>query len=429
MYELCHEQVEMLTKCRVVTHADHIRAIFKDSDNHTKAVNNDAGWLMGELLGQCLGLISGTPWRDLYAITSIPFTHKKATSYIPQITEAVKEHFAVLEKDGNLKHARMHPVDDLRLIPFWIVADIIYGKLSDKHQEQLRNIIPIREDLFKRVIQGGLARSSWSQYLPTETNKELQRFKRQWADFNLGVYLASKGSKEEVPIVDMYKAVESGRITSDELLQTLDEMLFANLDVTMGGLSWNLLFLASDAKVQHAIREEWKLRAETRDGPHAWQEYMASSSTLLNASILESARLKPLAAFSVPQSAPSDRLVGGYRIPAGTNIIVDTHALNIRNPYWGDDGSLFRPERFLERKPLEMRYQYWRFGFGPRQCLGKYVVDVIIRAILAHLLLHYRLRLLETTSWDKNPDVWIAHPNTEICCERLGPSAHPRLEG
>ncbi|KAF2677295.1 cytochrome P450 monooxygenase [Lentithecium fluviatile CBS 122367] len=404
----------------VVTHPEHVRAIFKDSDHHTKATNNDAGWLMGELLGKCLGLISGTPWRDLHAVTSVPFTHKKAGTYIPQITNAVEKHFEELERNGDLMNARIHPVDDLRFLPFWVVAEIVYGKLDDTERETMSAIIPVREELFKRMIQGGITRSSWSQYLPTETNKELRKFKRQWADFNLGIYLARKASKEDAPIVGMYEAVESGSITSEALLQTLDEMLFANLDVTMGGLSWNLLFLASDAKVQDAIREEWKARrTETQDTTKAWEEYIASSSTLLNASILESGRLKPLAAFSVAQSAPSDRVVGGYRIPAGTNIIVDTHALNIGNPYWGEDGTRFRPARFLEHKALEMRYQFWRFGFGPRQCLGKYVVDLLIRAILVHLLANYRLSQLETTSWDKNPETWIAHPNTEICCERL----------
>lgn len=409
----------MLMSHSVVGHPDHIQTIFKDSDRHTKAVNNDAGWLMGELLGKCLGLISGTAWRKLYVTTSLPFTHNKAVSYVPQISKAIEKHFEMLETKGSLKEGRMHPVDDLRLIPFWIVAELIYGELTEMQRDELRAIVPIREDLFKRMIQGGMTRSSWSQYLPTSTNRELRTFKRRWVEFNKGVRRARVEAGEDAPIVGMYKAVESGGISSDQLLQTLDEMLFANLDVTMGGLSWNLLFLASDAKVQDAIRDEWRLRLETRDTTKAWQEYIASPSTLLNASILEAARLKPLAAFSVPQSAPTDRVIGGYRIPAGTNIVVDTHALNIRNPFWGKDRDQYRPSRFLERKSLEMRYQYWRFGFGPRQCLGKYVVDHIIRAILAHLLAHYRLSLHESTRWDKNPAVWIAHPNTEICCERL----------
>jgi cytochrome P450 len=409
-------EIRVLIHHSVVTHPEHVRAIFKDSDHHTKAINNDAGWLMGELLGKCLGLISGTAWRELYDVTAVPFTHKKANTYATQIRDAVEKQFTELEANGNLKHARMHPVNDLRLLPLWVVANIIYGKLTNAHRETLEAMVPLREDVWKRMIQGGVTRSPWSQYLPTKINKELRKYKQQWADFNRDVYLASKESEQGAPIVGMYGAVESGTIGSEELLQTLDEMLFANLDVTMGGLSWSLIFLASDTNLQEAIWEECKAHAE---GGDAWEKYISSSSTLLNASLLEAARLKPLAAFSVPQSAPTDRIVGGYRIPAGTNIVVDTHALNIRNPYWGDDSNQFRPSRFLERKSLEMRYQYWRFGFGPRQCLGRYVVDLVLRHVLAYLSCNYRLRLLETTTWDKNTETWVAHPDTEIGCEKV----------
>lgn len=409
------------TRDSVVTHPEHIRLIFKDSDQHTKAINNNSGWLMSQLLGDCLGLISGSRWGNLHTVISKSFTNSKATSCVPQIMDAVSAHFDHLEKSGRLDRNRIDPVKDLRILPFWIIAEIMYGKLSNIQREQLKTIIPTREALFSRMVQGGITRSSWSRYLPTETNKSLRRFKRQWADFNRQAYLASCSRGDQTLIVTLYEAVKSGTVSSEEVLQTLDEILFANLDVTMGGLSWNLLFLAAHENIQDTIRKEVTANTNTRNGAPTMiaEDYIGRSNTMLNASILESARLKPLAAFSVPQSAPSDRIVGGFRIPAGTNIIVDTHALNIRNGYWGDDGHEFRPQRFLERNMLEMRYQYWRFGFGPRQCLGKYVIDRIIRAVLAHLLVNYRLNVSDETRWDKNQETWIAQPNTEVRCERL----------
>jgi hypothetical protein len=107
---------------------------------------------------------------------------------------------------------------------------------------------------------------------------------------------------------------------TEQLLQTLDEMLFANLDVTMGGLSRNLLL-----------------------HPRCWQ--LRS---------LEPARLKPLAAFSVPQSVPTTRRVGEFLVPPRTNFIVDTRAVNIHNLFWGDDGETYRPAAFLGQKASEM---------------------------------------------------------------------------
>jgi gliotoxin/aspirochlorine/mycotoxins biosynthesis cytochrome P450 monooxygenase len=408
------EQERRLMKCSVVSRPEDIQTVFRDSDKHSKAVNNDAGWLMGELLGKCVGLISGADWRNLHTVTAVPFSHRSSMTYVSDILRSVEAQFQEIAEKETLKKGVINPVADLRFIPFWIVADILYGNLDEEQRQTLIDLIPLREALFKRVMQGGATRSAWSQYLPSRTNKDLNDFKRRWAAFNKSAYEIAKSTKGMAPVIEMFDAVREGIVSLEQILQTLDEMLF--LDVTMGGLSWNLLFLASNPEVQNEIRRSLP---EPAGHNAAWEEYITSPSTLLAASVLESARLKPLAAFSVPQSAPTSRTIGDYVVPGGTNFIVDTHSLNIHNPYWGCDRDAFRPSRFLDRKATETRYQYWRFGFGPRQCMGKYVVDIVIRATLAHLVAHYRLGLQETSNWDKDPETWIAHPNTELRCEKL----------
>lgn len=61
-------------------------------------------------------------------------------------------------------------------------------------------------------------------------------------------------------------------------------------------------------------------------------------------------------------------MLGGYLIPTQTSVIVDVHNLNRRSPVWGDDGDTFRPDRFANLQPMQYRYAYLRFGFGPREC-------------------------------------------------------------
>jgi hypothetical protein len=57
----------------------------------------------------------------------------------------------------------------------------------------------------------------------------------------------------------MYQAVQGGRITRKQLSQTLDEMLFSNLNVNMGALSWPFVFLAAHPSVQELLRREIRL--------------------------------------------------------------------------------------------------------------------------------------------------------------------------
>ncbi|POS75435.1 cytochrome P450 monooxygenase [Diaporthe helianthi] len=408
-----------------------VQVVFRDSHNHTKAINNDAGWLMGELLGRCLGLISGDPYQSVKSATTPLFTHRAAGLHFQRISSAISAYLDGPEMQERLGRGVLNPVADLRMLPFWIIAGILYGNhLGSQFKAELESLVILREFLWARMIKGGSTRFSWSQYLRIETTRVLLEYKRRWSKFNQDAKdLCLRSGEEKALIVSMYEAVAQGSMEMDQLLQTIDEMLFANLDVTMGGVSWNLLFLAAHQEVQYQIREEMgQARGKGRLPHHpttargsSWDEYVQSSSTMLAAAVLESARLKPLAAFTVPQSAPTARVVGGgFVVPAGTNFVVDTHAVNIANPFWGADGGIYRPSRFLGSKASsELRYQYWRFGFGPRQCLGKFVVELMVRLLVAHLVEGYRLEMTEATSWDKNPDTWIMHPDTEIRCQKL----------
>ena len=418
-------QLLMRAPQSVLTRAEHIEAVFRNSDRHVKASSNDSGYLMGELLGQCVGLISLDRWRRVRAETETPFRHNVCRGYVAMVEKETLEYLDHLwNHDGGCLTGLIDPVSDLKMLPFYIVADIIYGTLSAEMKQDLMSLTPQRESLFIRhVIQGGLSRFHASKYLPTAANQALSDFQTKWWKFNDAAYRRASTTYPDAPIVSMYKAMEAKRLSRAELLQTLDEMLYANLDVTMGAISWNLVFLAAHPDVQDTLRQEAaEQRAASRPkelGGSTFEDYLWSSSTLLAACTYESSRLQPLAAFSVPQSAPTEHIIDGFRVPAGTNFIVDTYALNVRNPFWGADRDTYRPGRFLERKSrTETRYNYWRFGFGPRQCMGKYVADLMTRTLLVLLLERWELVLPGDAKgkkeWAKDKETWINHPKMKL---------------
>lgn len=374
---------------------------------------------MNRLLGKCVGLISGDEWRSVRALTEVPFGHRATVNRVADIERHVVDHFGHLHSHGRLKDQILHPAEDMKMLPFWVVCEIFYGRLPPPLLQELRHLAPLRERIFQYVIRGGLTRFAWARWLPTTANAELRTFQRRWKAFNDAAYAHAKARDPLTPIVQLYNAKRSGQMTEDQLLQTLDESLYANLDVTTGGLSWNLVFLAAHPDVQDRLRSE--AQAALDEGRlHA---YAQSESTYLAACVLESSRLKPLAAFSVPQAAPTAREVDGYVIPAGTNFIVDAYALNIRSDTWAPDKTAYRPDRFLTRRGTELRYRFWRFGFGPRQCMGKYVADLVIRMTLVHLVLGYELSRLDKEDWSRNQESWITHPDFELRCVAKGAKA------
>lgn len=402
---------------------------------------------MHQLLGDCLGLINHESWRAVREATEHAFLAPSSASHIPLLKRRTQEYFAELESrpDSNLARDLIDPVEDLKLLAFRIVAEVVYGELDSSARDALESLVPLRERLWKRMIEGGLTRYRWSRFLPLAVNGELQRWRQQWSDFNDRMSVLAR-DKEQLcdrspPIVTMYAAVENQVISRSQALQTLDEMLFANLDVTMGGLSWNLVFLAENPSAQAQIsaellsqHQEWNpnMKHDEAIASEVSHSYLVSSHTFLHNCILESARLRPLAAFSVPQSAPDTRIIGGgskpgYVIPGGTNYIIDTHALNIHNTFWGaeqKERESYRPARFQERKSVELRYNYWRYGFGPRQCLGKHVADLIIKHLLVYLVSTYELSLQKEHDGSNiclDSGSWITHPRVHLVCMRIKP--------
>ena len=406
---------------RVLTKPKHVKDVFRDSDKHSKAMDNNSGYLMNQLLGQCVGLISGRSWKTLRAAVEGPFLQSSSKYQLPMIINRTRGYLDGLATTSNLDQGLLHPVRDLKMLPFWIIADMLYGTLSDQMETELREMAPRREELFKYVIKGGATRFHWTQILPSKANRELKRFNTEWRVFNKKAYERARAEGAKAPIFDMFENVKCGRVSEEQILQTLDEILFANLDVTMGGLSWNLVFLAANSRVQQKLLDEILKGTGpgTGEDPAGTNSYLLSSSTFLSACILESARLRPLAAFSVPQSAPSRRVIEGFDIPSGVNFVVDAYSLNTNVDFWGSDSLVYRPERFIEQKNTDFRYNYWRYGFGPRQCLGKHVADLVIRSLLVLFLPTHKLSLRHDSSdWQRLEEVWINHPDMELECRR-----------
>jgi gliotoxin/aspirochlorine/mycotoxins biosynthesis cytochrome P450 monooxygenase len=80
---------------------------------------------------------------------------------------------------------------------------------------------------------------------------------------------------------------QSDELTGVQILQTLDEMLFANLDVTTFLLSWMLILLSQHKSLQR------ELRAEVAANKEDLVSYISSKRTLLHWCFLETLRIRP----------------------------------------------------------------------------------------------------------------------------------------
>ncbi|KAK4176247.1 cytochrome P450 [Triangularia setosa] len=393
----------------VITKPEDIRTFHSDSTSHNKARSSNAGWMFHQLLGECMGLINGTRWTALRSEFAPTYTHSAVQEKMHTISNQAHEYVSNLDPQRrstfNLRTAKA-----VSRFPFFSTATSIYGPLSDQEKEALWSIAQQSLAIMgKYVLSGGIYRSArLSRWLSPAAMRDLDAFQRSWEEFNIEMF-RTRREKNAVPIVGLWQHVEEGLVTKDEALHTLSEIIFANLDVATGTLSWLVIFLALDENVQKQLREEFSNgRAE---------DLCTSKNNLLTHCFLETLRLRPFTAFSIPESSPNEKALGGFHVPANTSVVVSALCVNYNKAFWGHGTEEFRPSRFQSVKPLDLRYNLFSFGFGTRKCLGQHFGEVMMKLFVIHLLERYELSLTPAARADLNKvgrDNWVPIPEAEV---------------
>ncbi len=174
---------------------------------------------------------------------------------------------------------------------------------------------------------------------------------------------------------------ETGRPLSDaEIRGELVIFLIAGHDTTSTTLSYALWALGHHRDVQDRVRAEVSGLGRRRLGPADVPELRYTVSVLN-----EALRLCPPAPI-VTRTALHDIDVSGYRIEAGTELVVGISALH-RDPALWDKPLEFDPDRFSPRNSADRdRWQYLPFGGGPRSCIGDHFAMLEATVALATIV-------------------------------------------
>ncbi|OBJ50762.1 cytochrome P450 [Mycobacterium sp. 1423905.2] len=173
---------------------------------------------------------------------------------------------------------------------------------------------------------------------------------------------------------------EDGKGMSDsEIRDDLITLMLAGHETTATTLAWVVDLLLHHPDVLRRVRAE----------------ALAGEETFTAAVINEALRVRPPAPFTA-RVAAQPFSIGGYRVDAGTRIVVHIIAIN-RNPKIYDHPHEFRPDRFLDAKP--QTYAWVPFGGGIKRCLG---AAFSMRELIT--VLHVLLREGDFAAVDEEPE-------------------------
>uniref|UniRef100_A0AC11B8V0 Cytochrome P450, family 17, subfamily A, polypeptide 1 n=1 Tax=Ovis aries TaxID=9940 RepID=A0AC11B8V0_SHEEP len=116
---------------------------------------------------------------------------------------------------------------------------------------------------------------------------------------------------------------------------------------------------------------------------------------LLEATIREVLRIRPVAPMLIPHKAIIDSSIGDLTIDKGTDVVVNLWALHHNEKEW-QQPDLFMPERFLDPTGTQLispSLSYLPFGAGPRSCVGEMLARQELFLFMSRLLQRFNLEI------------------------------------
>ncbi|MEU7766537.1 cytochrome P450 [Nocardia sp. NPDC049190] len=175
-------------------------------------------------------------------------------------------------------------------------------------------------------------------------------------------------------------------MTDAELRDEVFAMLFAGHETTASTLTWVWYLIGRHPAVEQRLRAEID---QVLGGCRPTMDVLPKLEYTRRV-IEETLRLYP-PAWQIFRKAAEDDEIGGYPIPAGTNVLWCSYHMHRHREFW-DDPERFDPDRFTERDSgNENPTGYYPFGAGPRLCIGNTFAMAEMQLAIAMILQRHRL--------------------------------------
>ena len=247
--------------------------------------------------------------------------------------------------------------------------------------------------------------------VPTPGNLRFRRAVRRLDNLIYGIINDRRASGEDAgDLLSMLLAVrdeETGEGMTDRQLRDEAMTVFlAGHETTANALSWTWHLLSGHLEVESRLQEE--LREVLAGRPPTVRDLPRLRYT--DMVVKESMRLYP-PAWAFGREALADCEIGGYHVPAGTQLIMSQWVMH-RDPRYYEEPGKFRPERWEDGSAEGLpKYAYFPFGGGPRLCIGQSFAKMEAVLLLATIARQFRIHCAPTERIVPQPSITLRPKN------------------
>ena len=334
--------------------------------------------------GEGLLTSDGALWKRQRKLMQPAFHHAQLTAYGAVMVAQAQRQMESF-RDGMVVEISA----EMSKVTLAVVVETLFGADFTQEADEVGRLMLVVLEAANHRLNFPLQLPSW---VPTTRNRRENRAVAR-LDAMLHTLIAGRRTSSEHPhdLLSVLVAAtdeEAGGMSDSQLRDEVMTLFLAGHETTAMALTWMWYLLAIhpdvDARLQRELDEVLGGRTPAvSDLPNLPYTEMIAR---------EAMRLYPPAA-GFAREPIEDVTIGGYLVPKGSLVTVNTYALQ-RDPRFFDNPERFDPERFAagweERIP---RYAYLPFGGGPRVCIGNGFAMMEARLVLATLAQRWSLSL------------------------------------
>jgi cytochrome P450 len=189
----------------------------------------------------------------------------------------------------------------------------------------------------------------------------------------------------------------AGGLSDLEIRDQVMTILLAGHETTASALAWTFHLLGIHPWAWDQVRDEVERVLSGRAPTPVDLPRLVWTRKVLE----ESLRLYP-PVWLIPRQAIRADVIAGYRIPAGSEVLISPYVVHRHPSYW-DQPDDFAPDRGgPDKAPTRSPYTFIPFGVGPRACVGS--VFAMTEALMVIAMVAQRYRLVPVPGFPVEPE-------------------------
>jgi len=406
-----------------LNHPDLIEAVLvRNYQNFLKDhVVRKSRWFFGD------GLLTneGESWLRQRRLSQPAFHRERIASYAKIMTGYAEQMLASWE-------SKYGETCDIHQEMMQLTLRIVVRALFNVESEEIGEISAAMNVLMRNSVGLRLLLPPVARYLPTPAMIEFRRAVRRLDETVYRIITqrreAESDSGDLLSMLMQARDEDGSRMTDKQLRDEVLTFLLAGHETTALALSWTWHLLGQNPEVEQKLHGELDRVLDGRVPVFADLPALGYTERVIK----ESLRLYP-PAWGLARTVIKEFEVGGYRIPAGANVVMSTWVMHHNSRYFPEPEK-FEPDRWLPERAQKLpKFAYFPFGGGPRQCIGASFALMEATLLLATIAQKYQFRaepghiVTPTPSFTLRPKQGIRMRREKRELQQAGSVAHSPL--